>query len=251
MGIASVILLRSLEAKYHVKYDSKVKGGAFIASTPEGDIIFTRCLETGFPFLDLDDHSNDGAIMLVQTVRKNFEGYTREEVKCAVEAHKLQSRTGHAIKAAFKTEVSRRPNESSLFADSHIQPTDISNARKIFGPSIPCLKGKWVRGSLKRVHPEYVSVPALLINTNKYITLVADVMFVSGLPFFISLSRKLRFVTVQYVPHRTAPELHNALKQVLNVYKRAGFVCQLGLMDGEFENVKEQLSDVLEINTTV
>ena len=108
-----------------------------------------------------------------------------------------------------------------------------------------------MRGSLKRVHPEYVSVPALLINTNKYITLVADVMFVSGLPFFISLSRKLRFVTVQYVPHRTAPELHNALKQVLNVYKRAGFVCQLGLMDGEFENVKEQLSDVLEINTTV
>ena len=61
MGIASVISLRSLEAKYHVKYDSKIRGGAFIAHTPKGEIVFSRCPDTGFLYLDLDDHSNDGS----------------------------------------------------------------------------------------------------------------------------------------------------------------------------------------------
>ena len=250
MGIANVISLRSLEAKYHVQYDSKAKGGAFTATTPEGDITFTRCPDTGFPFLDLDDHDNSGAVMLVQSIRQNFEGYTREEVTRAIEARNLQHNTGHPSEAAFKAEVSRRPVQSALFADSNIQPTDITNARKIFGPSLPCKKGKWVRGKSKRVTSEYVSIPAALIDTNRLVTLVADVMFVSGLPFFITMSRKIRFVTVQYVPRRTAPELCNALKQTLNVYKRAGFVCQLGLMDGEFKKIKSKMSDVLEINTT-
>ena len=250
MGIANVISLRSLERKYHVRYDSKVKGGAFIASTPEGDIVFARCPETGFPYLDLDDQDNDGAIMLVQTVRQNFEGYTRQEVERAIEARNLQNNTGHPSETAYKAEVSRRPVESRLFADSHIEPSDISNARKIFGPSLPCRKGKWVRGKSTRVSSEYVSIPANLINANKYVTLVADVMFVSGLPFFITMSRKIRFITVQYVPRRTASELSNALKQTLSVYKRAGFICQLGLMDGEFDKVKERMSNLLEINTT-
>ena len=59
VGIANMILLRSLEKKYHVRYDSHVNGGAFIVTTPGEDVTFGRCPETGFPFLDLDNHSND------------------------------------------------------------------------------------------------------------------------------------------------------------------------------------------------
>ena len=139
----------------------------------------------------------------------------------------------------MRTTVSCKPVESSLFADSHIQPSDISNARKIFGPSLPCRKGKWVRGKSTRVSSKYVSIPANLISANKYVTLVADVMFVSGLPFFITMSRGIWFVTVQYVPCRTAPELSNAFKQTLNVYKRAGLSVNWGLsrhiVDGDVQ----------------
>jgi hypothetical protein len=46
---------------------------------------------------------------------------------------------------------------------------------------------------------------------NKYVTLVADVMFVCGLPFLISLSRRVRFVTLEFLPNRTAGELCNGL----------------------------------------
>mgnify|MGYP003325905523 CR=1 FL=1 len=75
-------------------------------------------------------------------------------------------------------------------------------------------------------------------------------MFVSGLPFFITLSRGVRFVTIQYVPRRTATELGNALKDVIALYSRAGFVCQTALMDGEFEKVKEKVRELIYVNTT-
>ncbi len=39
-GIANVISLKTLENKFHVKYDSKEKGGAFICKTPKGEIVF-------------------------------------------------------------------------------------------------------------------------------------------------------------------------------------------------------------------
>ena len=65
-----MISLRLLEKKYHVRYDIHVNDGAFIVTTPSGVVTFNRCPETGFPFLDLDDHSNNGAVMLVQTVRQ-------------------------------------------------------------------------------------------------------------------------------------------------------------------------------------
>ena len=75
-------------------------------------------------------------------------------------------------------------------------------------------------------------------------------MFVCGLPFFISLSRGIRFVSVQYRPRRTAKLLSNALKETIKLYKCAGFVVQTCLMDNEFEPLKAKLSDTCVINTT-
>ena len=66
----------------------------------------------------------------------------------------------------------------------------------------------------------------------------------------ITLLRDVRFVTVQFVPRRTAPEFANALKQVINLYLRAGFTCQTALMDGKFEKVKDTVLDQIVINTT-
>ena len=71
-------------------------------------------------------------------------------------------------------------------------------------------------------------------------TLGADVMFVSGLPFLVALSWEITFLTVQYVPRRTAPELVNTITQVIYIYKRADFNPRLALMDGEFEKLKKK-----------
>jgi hypothetical protein len=196
-GIANVVSLRTLEKHFKVQYDSSKEDGAFVCSTPKGDsVTFKRCEKTGFPYIDLDDMDNDAAILMVQTVRENFEGFTRREVERAIAARKAQALAGHPSERVFKKEVSRK-SSSSLFRSCPITSQDISNARTIFGPSVACARGKWVRGKSPRVEPGYVSIPRNLI-TFEYDVLAADVMFVCGAPFLITLTRKIRFVTVQY-----------------------------------------------------
>jgi hypothetical protein len=52
------------------------------------------------------------------------------------------------------------------------------------------------------------------------------------------------------VPRRTAGELANALKMVVGLYWRVGFICQTTLMDGEFEKIKKKLINIIEVNIT-
>ena len=95
---------------------------------------------------------------------------------------------------------------------------DITNARRIFGPSMPCIQGKWTRRRPQIVRPNYVMLPRELVEVNKYETLAADIIFVSRLPFLVKLSRQIRYVTLHFVPRRTSGELANALKLVFGLY---------------------------------
>ena len=80
--------------------------------------------------------------------------------------------------------------------------------------------------------------------------MTADVMFVSGLPFLVTLLQGLRFLSVQYIPHRTTPDLANVINYVLSVYNCAGFIPRLLLMDEKIEKLQKKLSVKIEINTT-
>ena len=74
-------------------------------------------------------------------------------------------------------------------------------------------------------------------------------MFVCGLPFLVTLSRGVRFATVQYRPHRAGKLLSNALYETIKLYKRAAFTIQTCLMDNELNPLKALLSDICTINT--
>ena len=79
--------------------------------------------------------------------------------------------------------------------------------------------------------------------------IAADVMFVSEVPFFVTHSRKIKFVTVEDFSQRTAKKLANALRKVVFLYARRGFVVHHALMDMEFEKVKD-LVPLVEVNAT-
>ena len=56
---------------------------------------FRRCPVTNFPFIDLDEQ-DDQAIMLLQSVSKNMEGFTKKAVQRAVQAYDAQAAMAHA-----------------------------------------------------------------------------------------------------------------------------------------------------------
>jgi hypothetical protein len=137
----------------------------------------------------------------------------------------------------------------NLISNCPITRANISNARKIFWPDLASIHGKTVQRMPAPVVADYVAIPRQLVDANKAVTLAADVFFVDGIAFLITVSRRIKFVTTKHFPIRTATSLSKHLQRVLLVYGRAGFRVRSILMDGEFEKVKG-LMPTVECNTT-
>ena len=69
-------------------------------------------------------------------------------------------------------------------------------------------------------------------------------MFVNGVPFLTTLSRKIKLRTVEHIQSRTAASLSKALTKVLTLYARGGFVVNLIMMDGEFAKLESSFEFV-------
>ena len=177
-------------------------------------------------------------------VRGNYEGYTKWEVLRAKEVRPAQALLGNPSEKDYRVMVS-----SNMIENCSISTSDMSNARTIFGPDLPIVRGETVRQTLVLVVAEYISVPRSLVKTNRINTLVADVFFEDRTPFLLTVARRWKFVTAEHVPVRTAMNLSKHMTQVLEVYKRAGFIVRTILMDGEFEKIRPHLPTV-ECNTT-
>jgi hypothetical protein len=78
---------------------------------------------------------------------------------------------------------------------------DVHNANRIFGPDLANLRGKTTRRKPEHVRVDYAKILWDLVDMHKYVTLVADVMFVKGLPFLVTSSRRISSVTIEYL-HR-------------------------------------------------
>ena len=72
-----------------------------------------------------------------------------------------------------------------------VSVTDINSARIIFGPNVSGLRGRTTRdNAIVRVKEQRVAIPGDFYKMHKMVTLTADVMFVSGIPFFGDILKK-------------------------------------------------------------
>ncbi len=85
----------------------------------------------------------------------------------------------------------------------------------------------------------------IFVELYKYVTLVADIMFVNGLLFLVTSSRGIHLVTIEYLKSRTAKRLVHTLERVFHIYGTAGFIVQTALMDMEFKKLKDKLPNVI------
>ncbi|EJK65994.1 hypothetical protein THAOC_13102 [Thalassiosira oceanica] len=183
-------------------------------------------------------------VSYVQTVNASYDGFTQHEIKKAFLAREAAGMIGNPSEAEFQFLVSSDKLGKCPF-DLH----DVKNAYKIFGPNLATVRGKTVRRAPTRVTTDFIDVPRDFLLLIKDVTLVADVMFVNKLPFLITMSRKVKFITVEFLSSRSAKQLSKRLKRVLRVYGRAGFNVQAVLMDMEFDKVAESLEGEIVINT--
>ncbi len=254
--------MHELERLYCITYDSW--DGYYVVHTPRGEVKFHKD-EQGLPYINLDESDEEAAVLLiqmmeqqdkenkdgtekeltlVQTMRGNYEGFTKQEVIKAREAKEAQAMLGNPSEEDFQGLVS-----GNLIPNCPIARANISNARKIFEPDSTSIRGKTVRRMPGLVVADYVAIPRQLVDAKEAVTLAADVFFVYGITFLITVSRRIKFVTTEHLPVRTATSLSKHLQRVLLVYGRTGFRVRSILMDGEFEKVKG-LMPTVECNTT-
>jgi hypothetical protein len=88
-SIANVVSLHETKQRHRVTYDSWDRGGVFQVHT-DGRIVEFKPSSHGLHYHDISDPSSNVELMLVDTVRENFEGYTRHDVERAREARRIQ-----------------------------------------------------------------------------------------------------------------------------------------------------------------
>eukprot|EP00804_Cyclotella_cryptica_P019912 CCRYP_007825-RA/>CCRYP_007825-RA protein AED:0.78 eAED:0.12 QI:0/-1/0/1/-1/1/1/0/255 len=225
-GITNLISAPQLESDGYILEYATTLG--WLVHGPDGKtMIFKRDsgLCGGMPYVDLTQdpadfivdtnaiRRQDGMIM-VQTVRGNYEGYTREQVENAKKARDTQAMMAHPLDDTLRHLVS----STNAMRNLDLSPPAIANAKKLFGPDLRGVRGKTVRQRLSAVRPEYVGMPKELYERIKNVTLTADVMFVNGLPFLVTLSRDIKLGSIEFLPSRTAKQLTNALECVILIY---------------------------------
>ena len=88
---------------------------------------------------------------------------------------------GHLTDNKFKLMVSQGTPRNP-----DVKVADISSANAIFGPYLPGLMGQTAREKPERVEPQYTHIPRNFYRLHKFVTLVADVMFVNLVLFMVN-----------------------------------------------------------------
>jgi hypothetical protein len=89
------------------------------------------------------------------------------------------------------------------------------------------------------VNPEYHQIPMTIMEKYRDLTSCVDVMSVNKLPFLVTISRGIKFGTVESIKSRKLKELLTAIKSVKRIYALRGFN-----VDNEFEPMREDLQEL-------
>jgi hypothetical protein len=91
----------------------------------------------GLHYHDVSDSSSNIELMLVNTVRENFEVYMHHKVMKAMEARHIQGMIANPTKREFAGMV-----REQLLTNCPVTVQDVDNANQIFDPDLANLRGK-------------------------------------------------------------------------------------------------------------
>jgi hypothetical protein len=219
-GIANILSMVNMIAKYRVTYGSHEgkHPNQFCVHKADGGIRKFQQSRRGLYYLDTATTENH-TVLAITTVEANKSRYTERDYSRAQLARKIQTLVGRPELTAFI----RYLNGNSI-PNCPIQRQDAINAHAIFGRDVASLKGKITRRQLQGVLAAVANnLPKQLMENYRDITLRIDIMFVNRIPFFLSISKNIRFITAEVLDNRKLGSLVNALRRINGIYRKRGF----------------------------
>ena len=246
--IANILSLRRVRDRYHISYDSSLR--KFIVTKPSGkEFVFPES-DGGLHYLDTT-HSHgehqQGHVFYINTVNDNRKNFTNNDYLRAVRARELQVMVGRPSDKDFIKIL-----KTNGLPNCPISPRDVLIANELFGPGVGSLKSKTTR----RAPPPIVDSPmsvdlTTILKHYGEVTLCVDFMYVNKVPLLVTLSRNIKFGTMEAVADRKEATILKCIKGVVSLYHKAGFTVTTALMDGEFVPLRGGLAElVLRLNET-
>ncbi|KAG7352856.1 reverse transcriptase RNA-dependent DNA polymerase [Nitzschia inconspicua] len=231
-GIANILSLRNLTRHYRISMDSSLHNGLRLHKC-DGTTIDFLPSDTGLYYTDADNFAATPATWaLVTTVKEQASRYTKRQLAEATTARRMQNIIMH-------------PSDRQLsdVAIHHLRGCPVTKrsiqiASDVFGPNLGSLKGKTVHRPSPHVQTNTDPVPPEILERHRDVTLATDILFVNKIPFLLTVSRDLRFVTVCDLPNRQLPTVEQELLKVVRLYEHRGFNVTSLLCDPEFEDLR-------------
>jgi len=262
-GIANILSLAKMKKLFHIQYDNW-KEDAFLVHKPDGAINKFVESHKGLHYLDLEERfkkkmqskpptdketegCNEEAVALITTVADNKSKFSVTDYDRAEKARRLQRILFRPSTREYGTII----NDKKL-PNCTVQVQDIKNAEYIWGPDLGSLKGKttWTQGGhVTAAAP--ASIPPMIHEQYRDITLCADIMFVNKIPFFVTISRHLRFATSENIGNMKIKTIQKSLRQIKAAYAKRGFRIRHAHMDGQFEPLMAVMAEMqITLNVT-
>ena len=209
IGIANILSMSRATNKFRVISNSE--GEIFFRMVlPDREVKF-QLSPNGLYYFDAADRGE--SVLLLNTVSENSERFTWREYKGAWEVWRAMHLLGFLSERYFENMV-----RSNMIVNFPVTFSDVKNAKLIFGPDITSLKGKSVRRKPASVVTEYVEIPREILESCTELEVLTDIMFINKLPFLVSISRRLKITTIEYLSSKTEKVLVNSINKIVSYY---------------------------------
>ena len=91
---------------------------------------------------------------------------------------------------------------SNFVLNCKVNADDVDRSIKIYGPPVPLLKGTMATPPQILHNKSSVSIPIGLLEKNKNFKMYCDICFIGGLPFLITKSDVVEFITSHFLVNR-------------------------------------------------
>jgi hypothetical protein len=151
--------------------------------------------------------------MMVTTVEEIKRNLSRREIEAAEAARRLFVIVGRPSRKAFEDLIKR-----GRLRNNPVTIQDYRNALQLYGEDLGVLKGKTTR-----TKPEHITVDTTLAHPRQRdIILSVDIMYFTGIPFLVTVSRNILFITATVLSDRKKHTIRTALQQVFRIYQGRG-----------------------------
>jgi hypothetical protein len=201
-GFANILSLSRVRKSFRITFDSE-NGNAFKLIRLDRTACIFNESSSGLYFSVMEPVE----MTMVTPVEQNKANYIKADYMQAVLARKIQATIGRPSTTEFIRFV-----REGLLPNCPVTPEDIEAAEHIFGTDVGALKGKTTRQAPQKVRMTGVSVPTEVLDRYRKVTLCGDIMFVNRIPFFVSISRNLKFGTAEMIANRQQKTVFSAIE---------------------------------------